>query len=248
MPELALPVETKPLSQLERVLDTFVAPSKTFRDLLRDASWWLPCLLMVLMAGVYSVTAVHKVGVARMSDNVLATMPRMQDMISNAKPADAETIRTKFQSNIKSQFYSSPLVLIAGGFAAAGLFLLTSNFAFGGRATYKSTLAMFWYSVLPMIVFYALVSSLLTGGVNLETFRVTNPLGTNPGYYLPDGSSPVLVAALSFLDIFSVWIFCLQAIGTSIVARISLGKAIGSVAIWWVLYSLLKILPAMLFS
>ena len=38
-----------PLSQVERVLDTFIAPSKTFHDILRDTSWWLPWLLGVLV-------------------------------------------------------------------------------------------------------------------------------------------------------------------------------------------------------
>ena len=28
----------KPLNQVERVIDTFIAPSKTFTDILRDAS------------------------------------------------------------------------------------------------------------------------------------------------------------------------------------------------------------------
>ena len=37
------------LSQMERVVDTFVAPKKTFTDILRSTSWWLPFLLMVLV-------------------------------------------------------------------------------------------------------------------------------------------------------------------------------------------------------
>ena len=36
---------TKPLSQAERVVDTFIAPSKTFTDILRSSSWWLPWLI-----------------------------------------------------------------------------------------------------------------------------------------------------------------------------------------------------------
>ena len=42
MPEEVLAVEGKPLSQTERVVDTFLAPTKTFADVLRSASWWLP--------------------------------------------------------------------------------------------------------------------------------------------------------------------------------------------------------------
>ena len=37
------------LSQVERVVDTFVAPTKTFKDILRDSSWWLPYLLGALV-------------------------------------------------------------------------------------------------------------------------------------------------------------------------------------------------------
>ncbi len=248
MPEQAVAIESKPLSQTERVIDTFVAPSKTFTDIRRNASWWLPCVLILLLSAVSSVTMFKKVGIARMSENILATMPKMQDMIANAKPDDAQVIRSKFESNIQNQLYLGPVIVVAASFLIALLFLMTANFGFGGRATYKGMLAMYWYSILPLILISVLISVLLAFGVNVETFRVANPVGTNPGYYMPDGSSPVLVAALSFLDVFSVWIVCLQTIGTSIVARISLGKAFAAVALWWVLYLVVKLLPALLFS
>ena len=249
MANAALSVESHtPLSPVARVVDTFVAPSRTFQDVLRNASWWLPCLLVVVVSIVYSATAMKTVGLGRMSDNLIATMPKIQDMIANGKPDQAQAIHAKFESQVRSQFYSAPVVLIASGFLIAALFLLTANFAFGGSATYKGMLAMFWYSILPLIILSGLVSVLLAASVNTETFRVSNPIGTNPGYYLPDGSSPVLIAVLGFVDVFSIWIFCLQALGTAIVARISLGKAFAAVAIWWVLYCMIKIVPAMMFS
>ncbi len=34
-----------PLSEIARVIDTFSAPSKTFTDVKRSASWWLPFLI-----------------------------------------------------------------------------------------------------------------------------------------------------------------------------------------------------------
>ena len=52
----------KPLGQVERVVDTFVAPSKTFIDILRDASWWLPWLLAVLVTLGFGATIQQKVG------------------------------------------------------------------------------------------------------------------------------------------------------------------------------------------
>ena len=248
MSEMTLALGHEPLSQAERVADTFIAPSKTFRDLHRSTSWWLPCVLVLLMSAVFSAVAVKKVGIARMSDNTIATMPKIQDMLASAKPDEAQAIHQRVEKQIAGSFYSTPLLMLVAGFAVAGLFLFTANFAFGGSATYKGMLALFWYSVLPLMVLSALVSILLAFGVNVESFRVSNPIGTNPGYYLPQGSSSVAVAALSFFDIFSVWVFCLQALGTAILARISLGKAFAAVGIWWVLYCILKIVPALLVS
>ena len=248
MPQTSIASEVQPLSQPARVLDTFVAPGKTFADIHRSASWWLPCVLLLLCTTLFSLTAIHKVGVGRLSENLLSTMPRMQDTIANAKPEDAALIRSRFDKNITSQLYTTPLITLAAAFAIAGCFLLTANFVFGGQATYKGMLAMYWYSVLPLAILSLLVVVLLSAGVNVETFRLTNPVGTNPGYYMPEGTSPVLVAALSFFDIFSVWVFCLQAFGTSVVARITLGKAFLAVGLWWILYLALKIIPPLLFS
>ena len=42
------PQAAPPVSQGQRIINTFVAPSKTFADLKRSASWWLPFLLMSL--------------------------------------------------------------------------------------------------------------------------------------------------------------------------------------------------------
>lgn len=248
MAETAVLAETQPLSEVARAVDAFVAPSKTFADIPRSASWWLPCLIILLCSSLFSYMALHKVGISRISENVLATMPRMQDMISNAKPEDAAQIRAKFDKNIANQFYTTPVITIAAGFAVAGLFLLSANFIFGGRATYKGMLAVYWYAILPLAILSILVVALLAFGINLETFRITNPVGTNPGYYMPEGTSPALVAVLTFFDLFSIWVFCLQALGTSIVARISMGKAFAAVGIWWVLYLVLKIVPVLLFS
>ena len=248
MAEMTVALDRKPLSQAERVVDTFVAPSKTFQDLLRSRNWWLPCVLVLVMSAVFSAVAIRKVGIARMSDNTIATMPKIQDMLASAKPDESLAIHQRVEKQISGSFYSTPVLMLVAGFAIAGLFLFTANFAFGGSATYRGMLALFWYSVLPLIVLSALVSILLACGVNVESFRVSNPIGTNPGYYMPDGSSPVTVAILSFFDIFSIWVFCLQALGAAIIARISLGKAFAAVGIWWVLYCILKIVPALLVS
>ena len=45
----AVPVEQPPLSQVERVVDTFIAPRKTFTDIRRSTSWWVPWVLISIV-------------------------------------------------------------------------------------------------------------------------------------------------------------------------------------------------------
>ena len=60
MPEELVPAEGgAQLSQAERFIDTFVAPSKTFADIRRDASWWLPCVI----ATIFTIIAVFATAV-----------------------------------------------------------------------------------------------------------------------------------------------------------------------------------------
>ena len=50
------------LSPLQRVADTFVAPTKTFTDVKRGASWWLPFLIAAVIGLLFAFTILHKVG------------------------------------------------------------------------------------------------------------------------------------------------------------------------------------------
>jgi hypothetical protein len=63
----AFPDQVPALSQTERVIDSFVAPSKTFTDIRRNSSWWLPWLLSAIfgLALVYVID--HKIGMDKVT-------------------------------------------------------------------------------------------------------------------------------------------------------------------------------------
>src|ERR1700690_1566202 len=82
---VALP-ETPALSQVERVVDTFVAPSKTFTDIRRSASWWLPWLLGAIV-GIGMVAIVDKkVGMEKVSENRLTLTPKQAAKLDQLPP------------------------------------------------------------------------------------------------------------------------------------------------------------------
>ena len=237
-----------PLSQGERVIDTYIAPSKTFLDLRRDASWWLPCIMVLIFAIVAISLTFKKVGIDEMRDSMIRHMPKMQERMESAPPDQQAKMRASFESGIRRNFYVIPFSLLISGFLVGALYLATANFGFAGKATYWQMVAVFWYSQLPLILANILGVGLLLAGVGLENFNIQNPLGTNLGFYM-DSGSPILVAILTALDIFSIWVFILQAIGISKVARISKGAGFAVALIWWVIYTgVFKLLPAALFS
>jgi hypothetical protein len=79
-----------PLSQMERVIDTFVAPSKTFHDILRSASWWLPWLLGMLVTLGFSAAIQQQIGWDKTYSNILQHGSETQQQRLAQLPADQQ--------------------------------------------------------------------------------------------------------------------------------------------------------------
>jgi hypothetical protein len=54
--------EVLPLSEPQRIIDTFVAPAKTFTDIRRSAAWWGPFVVMVIISLIFVYSVDSKVG------------------------------------------------------------------------------------------------------------------------------------------------------------------------------------------
>src|SRR6266567_8302741 len=84
--------EPTPLSEGARIVNTFIAPSKTFTDLRRNASWWGPFLLMLLVSLVFVYTAGQKIGFRKIMENQMQTQPKTQAQLDQL-PADQREAR-----------------------------------------------------------------------------------------------------------------------------------------------------------
>lgn len=238
MEPVAVASESQPLSQVARVVDTFVAPSKTFNDIRRNASWWLPFVIICILSFAFAYTVLHKVGLPTLVDSIIHSNASLSDRIANATPDQAAKIR----SSIEMQFrfmYVAPVFILIVGLIVSGLFLATANFAFGGRARYGQMLAVWFYGTLPLIFISLLTIITLYAGMQSDFFNIKNTVGTNVGYFLQGGDSPHwLVTLLSSVDIFAIWSAILLTIGISIVAGIKRSSAAIIVFGWWALYVL----------
>jgi hypothetical protein len=232
--------EGKPLSQVERFIDVFVSPAKTFNDIRRNASWWLPFVVICILSFGFAYVVLHKVGLATLVDSVIHNNASLGDRIANASPADAAHIRASIEMQFRFM-YVAPIIIIVVGLIVAGIFLATANFGLGGRATYKQMLAVWFYGTLPMMFISLLTIITLYAGMQNDAFDINNTVGTNIGYFLLGGDSPHwLTTLLSSVDVFAIWSAILLTIGVSIVAGVKRSSAAIVVFGWWVLFILGK--------
>jgi len=231
--------QTPPLSQVERVVDTFVAPRKTFTDLRRSAMWWLPFLLMVIVSVAFVVTAAQKVGFRKIAENQLQMQPKQQDALEKM-PADQReqqmNIRTKFTAGIS---YVFPVFQIIFLLIVALILFGTFKVAGGSDVTFPVSLAIVVYASLPGIIKAILGIITLLAGASTDSFTFQNPIGSNVGYFLNPLSSPFLYSLGSAFDIFTLWTLALTAIGFTCVSKVKQGTAFAVVFGWWLLVTLI---------
>jgi hypothetical protein len=218
--ESAVITEIKPLSQIERVVDVLVAPSKTFEDIRRSSSWWLPFIIVAILSSAFSYTVLNKVGIPTLVDSTVRSSPMLENQMSNASPEAA----AKMRAGIEKQFqfmYIYPVLAMLIALIAAGVLLGTANFVFAGRATYGQMLAVWFYGTLPLTFISILTVVAIYAGMSTDGFNIKNAIGTNVGFYLQDGSAPKwLVTLLSSVDVFAIWTAVVLTIGVSTVAGI----------------------------
>jgi Yip1 domain len=229
-------LEQPPLSETERVVDTFVAPRKTFTDIRRSASWWLPFLLMAISSFALVYVVDKKLGMEKVVENQMALSPKQAAKLDQLPPdqraAQMETI-VKFNRTVS---YVYPVLALVFAVIIAAILLATFNFGFGAELKFKQCLAVTLYSWLPGIL-KALIAILAVGVGGAEGFTFQNPVASNPGA-LVDPSSHFLYAVAISLDLFTIWTLVLAGIGYSCLTKVKLGTCMAVVFGWWIIFVL----------
>ena len=237
-------IEAPALSPAQRVVDTFVAPAKTFGSVRYKSDWWVPYLIAAVIGVLYAFVVLHRIGAPALVEDAIHQSSRLESSISSATPEVAAKIRAQIAVQFKV-LYAGPIFSILIGLAAAGILLATANFGAGGRATYKQMMGVWFYGTLPLVLFYVLVIVAIYGGVVGDSFNIKNPIGTNVGFYMTSMDLPkTIMPFLSAIDLFAIWTAVLLTIGVSTVAGIKRGAAAAIVIGWWIVFILLQTVGA----
>jgi hypothetical protein len=235
------------LSQMERVVNTFVAPTATFKDILRSTSWWLPFVLLAMSALGVTVAIQHQVGWQQVVETQIHMSPSLQSQMASLTPeAQAQRIHVMALSYQYSA-YASPLLVLAFSALAALLLWVTFNFGLGARTKYGQVFCLWMYCSLPHLLVDLVTVLRLCFGGSPESFDLKMPAGTSLGYYFPD-VSPWVRTLLGSLDVVGIWALVLLVMGGAIVAKVKWGQAAAVVVGWWLLIVLVGVASAAAFS
>jgi hypothetical protein len=225
-----------PLSEGARIVDTFIAPSKTFTDLRRSAAWWAPWLMISIFALGFNFTIGKQIGFEQVARNSIEKSPKQSQAFDRLSP-DQQAAQINAISKVnKYASYAAPVLMLLFCLIAMLPLWLTLKFL-GGETTFSQAFAIVMYAWLPGVIGAVLGTVSLFAGVTPEGFDVQNPVGTNLGYYLDAETVGRFVKGLATaLDPFLIWSLILIGIGFACTSKVKRSTAITVVVVWYLVF------------
>jgi hypothetical protein len=226
------------LSEPQRIINIFFAPSKTFDDLKRNASWWAPWLLASIVSLLFVYTVDKKITFEQSTINQIQKSARADqfDKLSPEQKAQQITLSTKITKYIS---YSIPVLILIINLIVAAVIMGIFNLGFGAALPFKRTLAIVYYAGLPFLI-SSILAIISMQFIDPEAFNVQNPVATNPAYFMdPYTGSKFLYGIASAFDIFVFWVIALMAIGVSRNSKVKTGTACVAIFTVYFLYKLI---------
>jgi hypothetical protein len=226
------------LSQGARIVDTFVAPSKTFTDLRRSAAWWAPFFLMVVVSSLFVYIAGQKIGFRRIMENQMQAQPKAQARLENL-PADQRERQLEQGAKVTAIIsYAFPVITLIIWLIIATALFATFKVAAGADVSFGVSLAIVIYAALPLMLKTLLAMLSVAAGISPDSFSFQNPVATNPGYFMTPANNVFLYSVASAVDIFMIWTLALTAIGFTCVSKVKRGTSFAIVFGWWAVFTM----------
>lgn len=236
-----MPAESAPtgLSEPQRIINVFVAPSKTFEDIRRNASWWVPWLIGAIFAVSISVLFSKKVDLEPIVREQLASRGAAWDSL----PKEQQEQQVAFGLKVaKITPYVFPVLSIVLALIIAAILMAVFGFVHEASVPFSRSLAIFFYAGLPGIITAILAMITLMTASDMEGRNPRNLVATNPAYFMDYHSvSKFLYGMAQSLDIITIWVIVLLGMGFKVASakpKLSTGTAIGTVFVIYLLYRL----------
>ena len=193
-----------------RLIGVFFSPGKAFTDIARRPHWWVPLILIALLGTVYLNIFTQRVGWESVIRPAIERLPNAQTMTAQQRE---QLIRTRQDLQVR-RLRGSVVITLFYVFIFAVLLMFLFDTMMSAGIGLKRMMAIVAYGFLPMVI-QTLLSMVVLLLKDPEEFNLQNPLMFNVGAYLSPDSPAALRALGSSIDLFSLWIMVLLAIGVS---------------------------------
>lgn len=240
-PEAISTPEPRPagMGTFSRITGVFFEPGKTFEDIGRRPTWFVPLLLSILAVVVFYTAYGQHDGWERFLRQQMATNQRLAQQMEQVPP-DQRDARIALQARITGISYTvgpaifMPIVLLI----SSGILLgITAMMSAGLR--YKQVFAVVCFAALPGVVKF-LLATVVVFLKNPDDFNLQNPLAFNIAAFMDQATaSKFLYTFAAAFDVFTIWTILLTATGLTAAAgrkRLSFGGALFAVLVPWVVF------------
>ena len=234
MTDAAAPQAPASVGVWEDFIDIFHQPSQVF-ERRRSGQFGLALLLLVVISAILYIALNN--GLAPVIE---AEVTKQAAAIAEKNPAmSADQLAGARGAMEKFAMFGAVVFIPVGVLLGAVLLWLVAKFL-DAKIAFAAAMMIITYSQMPRIlelVLNALQGLFLDPASIISRYSVQ--LG--PARFFDNETNPVLHTFLGGIDLFTIWVSVLVAIGLSVVARVSLKKGIIASAIVW----LVGLLPAL---
>ncbi len=223
--ELVSNNKSQDMNLISRIINVFLAPSKTFQAVNEKPKWAVPLIISLLLTfgAMWLLTPViMNEGKSAMEDKMLErgmTSDQIDRAVEQAQKIQKITI--------------APTTLVAGlvvTFIMAAIWLFISNTILGGAAQYTQMLGVVVYAgFIGLLGFLVKLPIMLSQ----QTMNVHFSLAT---FMSDTAKDTFLYKLLANIEVFNVWTIAVYAIGIAIVANLKVKNVWPWVLILTVLY------------
>jgi hypothetical protein len=228
-----------PAAWWEDFIDIFYAPSQVFARR-AGSGFGLP---MLIVAVLLALIAVANSGVMQPIMDAEFTRATAAAMRKNPQVTAEMMQRGRAFGEAIGKY--GAIVFVPVGIFFVGLALWVCGKVVDAKQTLAAAIMVAAYSFVPRILEGVIsgIQGLLLDPATLNgRYRISLGLGR---FLDPDTTSPVLIALLGRVDVFTIWVTVLLAIGLSVTGKIPRSRAAIAAVLVWILGALPQILGAL---
>ncbi len=234
----AAPAPAKPASRWEDFIDIFYAPSSVYQRR-AHSGFGIPMLVVTVLVGVI---ALANMGV--MQPIMDAEFTRATAAAMKKNPQLTAEMMEKGRAIGETFAKIGAFIFVPIAIFLTGLALWVIGKFFDAKESLAAAIMVASYAYVPRIVEGIVngVQGLLMDPASLDgRYRISLGLGR---FLDPNTASPTLLAVLGRVDLFTIWVTVLLAIGLSVTGKIPRSKAAMAAVLVWIAGALPALLGA----